>query len=995
MANKPKFSFTSKLGEGRVPSKNPIPYDLGELESFIQETAKVAQYHYGLGDVDLRVNYGKYVGGDNVEALAKSEGFASAKDYIKKRNTTNATHRHTNTENYIEMNLDVLWNQEIGKMKSKGLEGVPTIDEFKDSLKELVGHEFRHQWQHEGKTPEARDLISKQAKYIKENPMSEIKDYNKRYEVYHNKPFEIDAREQGGYFKNNYKELSKKYKESIGSNTANVTIDDFKRNTQKFFDDSGASVENIVNNFDSYFSQAMKETDFSKIDGKALMDYRNELKKSYDDRWKQETERAAQEKIRQREIEIENKKKNAKASDTEYWNGQQKRSTMDLEDGIKAEFFYDENGEVLVQKLIHPDGKRDISVRRTTEDLERFTPDELDGAKHQLSKKRLIRDGNIIEMVEMPDSMYAKTKTVDLGTGNVETKHRLRDRPWGGGKQEEKIINSKLKTSNVNNEKPKINNNFRGNKNNRTPQERFMDKIIGKQNPGQQTSRVFNYGGKEYAIYNNLEVNSKDLSEGFTGGKVVDLETNELIDARDAFPEINKALMDGDLDTAFEKISSFEESKHTFAKSELDKKIVNKHTDNANTQNQSQQEAKIEQQNKTEQQHKKQEDNFEETRTEQKQQTKENHKENKKLNTENADTSKTKTTKTVDVDGPETGPIIKTKEQKVKRRTKGKKNFSPSSTKTESSLKVGKNIKGKDLRQMLINTTVNKALNTAEETVEKAVETGTKTAMNYKKINMIHPDQMDDFQIGDLTDEEFEHIKQLANSKQEKIDEWTERRNKARANKVLEHYTDQASGNYYSNSEFKNPYEYKVPNMEFEVDADGKTVINKTGGNRTVQIEDNMSSRRINSRISNKANTADDILSWMKEHKLGMLDIGMNVYGTISSYKESRREGRGVVSSAIRAGANFAVYEMLGFWGGLGVGLAKNLPSLAIKGTTLLYKENRKMNSAANNQLFGGAQFQDTQQLATMRQSGMEMAKMAQYNLQQTLMGNEATHFHR
>jgi hypothetical protein len=68
---------------------------------------------------------------------------------------------------------------------------------------------------------------------------------------------------------------------------------------------------------------------------------------------------------------------------------------------------------------------------------------------------------------------------------------------------------------------------------------------------------------------------------------------------------------------------------------------------------------------------------------------------------------------------------------------------------------------------------------------------------------------------------------------------------------------------------------------------------------------------------------------------------------------------------------------------------------MAIKGTELLYKENRKMNSAANSQVFGGAQFQDTQQLATMRQSGMEMAKMAQYNLQQTLMGNEASYLHR
>ena len=44
---------------------------------------------------------------------------------------------------------------------------------------------------------------------------------------------------------------------------------------------------------------------------------------------------------------------------------------------------------------------------------------------------------------------------------------------------------------------------------------------------------------------------------------------------------------------------------------------------------------------------------------------------------------------------------------------------------------------------------------------------------------------------------------------------------------------------------------------------------------------------------------------------------------------------------------------------------------------------------------FSGAQFADNQQLATMRQSGMEMAKMSQYNLQQTLMGNEANHLHR
>ena len=116
--------------------------------------------------------------------------------------------------------------------------------------------------------------------------------------------------------------------------------------------------------------------------------------------------------------------------------------------------------------------------------------------------------------------------------------------------------------------------------------------------------------------------------------------------------------------------------------------------------------------------------------------------------------------------------------------------------------------------------------------------------------------------------------------------------------------------------------------------------------------------------------------------------------GAVSEYKNARRQGHGVVSSTIRAGVDFALGEAMGMYYPFFL-LAKEAPGMIVKGSEMLYKENRKMNSAANQQIFGSAQFQDTQQLATMRQSGMEMAKMAQYNLQQTLMGNEATYFHR
>lgn len=75
--------------------------------------------------------------------------------------------------------------------------------------------------------------------------------------------------------------------------------------------------------------------------------------------------------------------------------------------------------------------------------------------------------------------------------------------------------------------------------------------------------------------------------------------------------------------------------------------------------------------------------------------------------------------------------------------------------------------------------------------------------------------------------------------------------------------------------------------------------------------------------------------------------------------------------------------------------LAKSVPTMAVSAVEGINTMSRSMNSMQRRQVFGDVEFMDTQQLATMRQSGMELAKMSQYNLQQTLMGNEAEHLHR
>lgn len=130
----------------------------------------------------------------------------------------------------------------------------------------------------------------------------------------------------------------------------------------------------------------------------------------------------------------------------------------------------------------------------------------------------------------------------------------------------------------------------------------------------------------------------------------------------------------------------------------------------------------------------------------------------------------------------------------------------------------------------------------------------------------------------------------------------------------------------------------------------------------------------------------------VKEIGVGGVISGLTAVGT---YKDNRREGRSVLSSAVRAGADFVLSETLGAPAYMAIQLVKEAPDLAVKGASALFKETRRLNSSSRLTTFGDASFQDTQQLATMRQSGMELAKMSQYRLEQTLMGNEAKYLHR
>ena len=125
------------------------------------------------------------------------------------------------------------------------------------------------------------------------------------------------------------------------------------------------------------------------------------------------------------------------------------------------------------------------------------------------------------------------------------------------------------------------------------------------------------------------------------------------------------------------------------------------------------------------------------------------------------------------------------------------------------------------------------------------------------------------------------------------------------------------------------------------------------------------------------------------------VSIGFSAKAAIDKYKEAKAEGKSTGSAIVRAGASAVAAEVLGPIGSTALSAAQAAPKLAAEGASALYSEYRRMNSASNFVPLGGVNFQDSQELATMRQSGMELAKMAQYNLEQSLMGAEAKHLHR
>ena len=122
---------------------------------------------------------------------------------------------------------------------------------------------------------------------------------------------------------------------------------------------------------------------------------------------------------------------------------------------------------------------------------------------------------------------------------------------------------------------------------------------------------------------------------------------------------------------------------------------------------------------------------------------------------------------------------------------------------------------------------------------------------------------------------------------------------------------------------------------------------------------------------------------------------GFAAYSAVDGYNTARQEGNGVVSSAVSGLAEAALPLLMGGWGYAAYVAATELPALTVNALEAYSQYGRNLARQSKQTPFMNAKFNETQQTYTMRQAGMQLAQRSKYNLQQSMLGDEARYMHR
>ena len=129
--------------------------------------------------------------------------------------------------------------------------------------------------------------------------------------------------------------------------------------------------------------------------------------------------------------------------------------------------------------------------------------------------------------------------------------------------------------------------------------------------------------------------------------------------------------------------------------------------------------------------------------------------------------------------------------------------------------------------------------------------------------------------------------------------------------------------------------------------------------------------------------------------KSKLFNHGLMGYFALSEYGDHRDQGDGVITSLAKTGANQALMLATGIWPYMGFELLRNSGALVEAGESLAAERRAFYADEQYQAPFRTNTFVDNEQLYTMRQAGIALAKQAKYKQIATMMGNEARYMHR
>lgn len=154
----------------------------------------------------------------------------------------------------------------------------------------------------------------------------------------------------------------------------------------------------------------------------------------------------------------------------------------------------------------------------------------------------------------------------------------------------------------------------------------------------------------------------------------------------------------------------------------------------------------------------------------------------------------------------------------------------------------------------------------------------------------------------------------------------------------------------------------------------------KVLGGKAVSKLDKKVAKALNGTGVNKA-----IARKMWQNKGIVVDLGVGIY----SYNQTRSKGGSVEAGLAQASSDALIPLIAGPIKYLGIMIAGNLPDMALDAYEKSAQYGRSI-ARSSNLTFSNAQFQDNEQIATMRQAGMQLAEESQFNMKNAMLGNEA-----